>query len=118
MTDAGWAACAECGMVCNAGEYHPYAACLMFKHCRNSETVRANLQAVRQQGRVEGLREASRKASDAVPLLLGTHPSFANVIADALMDFSDILSEDATKLAQQAAQDEKGAGDATNRAND
>lgn len=65
----------------------------------------------RQQGRVAGLREASRKASDAVPLLLGTHPSFANVIADALMDFSDILSEDATKLAQQAAQDEKGVGD-------
>ena len=55
MTEAGWSVCAECGMGCNAGEYHPYAACLMFKQCRNSETVRANLQDVRddsyQQGR-------------------------------------------------------------------
>ena len=58
MTEAGHSVCAECGMGCNAGEYHPYAACLMFKQCRNSETVRANLQAVRQQGRVEGLRQA------------------------------------------------------------
>lgn len=35
--------CAECGMPVRAGEYHPYAACLMFKACHNSETVRANL---------------------------------------------------------------------------
>ena len=104
MTEAGWTVCVECGMLCEAVEYHPFAACLMFKQCRDSATVRANLLAVRddsyQQGRVAGLREASRKASDAVPLLLGTHPNFANYIADALMDFSDILNEDADKLAQ------------------
>jgi len=35
--------CGECGMPCRAGEYHPFAACLMFKACHNSETVRANL---------------------------------------------------------------------------
>jgi hypothetical protein len=35
--------CTQCGMPCDAGEYHPYAACLMFKACHNSETVRANL---------------------------------------------------------------------------
>ena len=58
MTEAGWTGCGDCGMPCASSEYHPYAACLMFKHCRNSETVRANLQAVRQQGRVAGLREA------------------------------------------------------------
>ena len=61
MTEAGWTVCIECGMVCEAVEYHPYAACLMFKQCLNSETVRANLQAVRddsyQQGLVAGLRE-------------------------------------------------------------
>jgi len=57
MTEAGWTGCGDCGMPCASSEYHPYAACLMFKHCRNSETVRANLQAVRQQGRVAGLRE-------------------------------------------------------------
>jgi len=35
--------CQECGMECTPNEYHPYAACLMFKGCHNSETVRANL---------------------------------------------------------------------------
>lgn len=48
--------------MCEAVEYHPYAACLMFKQCLNSETVRANLQAVRDdsyhQGRVAGLVKA------------------------------------------------------------
>jgi len=62
MTEAGWTVCIECGMMCEAVEYHPYAACLMFKQCLNSETVRANLQAVRDdsyhQGRVAGLRDA------------------------------------------------------------
>ena len=35
--------CTECGMACAVGEYHPYAACLMFKACHSSVTVRANL---------------------------------------------------------------------------
>ena len=61
MTEAGWTGCGDCGMPCASSEYHPYAACLMFKHCRNSETVRANLQAVRQQGRVAGIMEAERE---------------------------------------------------------
>lgn len=39
--------CGTCGMPCTPGEYHPYAACLMFKACHNSGTVRANLEAVR-----------------------------------------------------------------------
>lgn len=38
--------CAECGMPVKLGEYHPYAACLMFKGCQDAETVRANLDAV------------------------------------------------------------------------
>lgn len=42
--------CAECGMWVQPGEYHPYAACLMFKACRSSQTVRANLEAVVQYG--------------------------------------------------------------------
>lgn len=41
--------CGECGMPCAPGEYHPYAACLMFKACHNSGTVRSNLEAVRTQ---------------------------------------------------------------------
>lgn len=39
--------CGECGMPCHPRDYHPYAACLMFKACRNSDVVRANLDAVR-----------------------------------------------------------------------
>jgi len=40
-------ACQECGMPVSVSEYHPYAACLMFKACHNSGTVRANLESVR-----------------------------------------------------------------------
>jgi len=36
-------ACHECGMVCHPNEYHPYAACLMFRGCHDADTVRANL---------------------------------------------------------------------------
>lgn len=40
-------ACAECGMAVSPGEYHPFAACLMFKGCHDGDQVRANLAAVR-----------------------------------------------------------------------
>lgn len=36
-------------MPCTPGEYHPYAACLMFRACGDSTVVRANLDAVRAQ---------------------------------------------------------------------
>lgn len=42
-----YTACTECGMVCAPGEYHPYAACLMFKACHDGAAVLANLRAVR-----------------------------------------------------------------------
>lgn len=38
--------CAECGMLVAPNELHPYAACLMFKACGNSKTVKANLDAM------------------------------------------------------------------------
>lgn len=63
MSEAGWTDCHDCGMSCEAAEYHPFAACLMFKQCRNSETVRANLQSVHAAGRVAGLREAAEIVS-------------------------------------------------------
>jgi hypothetical protein len=43
--------CQECGMPCEPAEYHPYGACLMFKACLNSATVRASLDAIREHGR-------------------------------------------------------------------
>lgn len=43
--------CSECGMILHStDEYHPYAACLMFKQCQDSVIVRANLEAVKQAG--------------------------------------------------------------------
>ena len=42
--------CAECGMETKPGEYHPYAACLMFKASHSSDVVRANLGAVIEHG--------------------------------------------------------------------
>jgi len=42
----GMCACAECGMVVEMCEYHPYAACLMFKQCSSSIIVRKNLKPV------------------------------------------------------------------------
>ena len=41
--------CQECGMVVKGmSEYHPYAACLMFKACHDGEVVRASLAAVQE----------------------------------------------------------------------
>ena len=41
--------CGECGMPCTPNEYHPFAACLMFKACHDSRVVRANLESLAQQ---------------------------------------------------------------------
>ncbi len=38
--------CNQCGMTLENNEYHPFAACLMFRSCRDSVTVRTNLSAV------------------------------------------------------------------------
>lgn len=40
--------CAECGMLCTAREFHPFAACLMFKACRDGDKVRSNLEFLRE----------------------------------------------------------------------
>lgn len=40
--------CGDCGMSINFPyEYHPYAACLMFKSCKDGKTVRGHLNTVR-----------------------------------------------------------------------
>ena len=103
MTEAGHSVCAECGMGCNAGEYHPYAACLMFKQCRNSETVRANLQDVRddsyQQGRVAGLEEAKNICDKLYDSAKGKNAEYYCALLDVSFE-----------IAQQA-RGEKGVGD-------
>lgn len=42
--------CDGCGMHCHPGEYHPYAACLMFQACKDDTIVRRNLWAVMSHG--------------------------------------------------------------------
>jgi len=58
------AICAECGMPVDYGEYHPHAACLMFKACGDAEEVRAQLASIkkawREIGYKEGLADAKR----------------------------------------------------------
>ena len=56
--------CQECGMPVMLGEYHPFAACLMFKGCKNGETVRENLKYVTQSWFDMGRREGERVAAN------------------------------------------------------
>lgn len=58
--------CTYCGMTGAAGEYHSYGVCLMMKACNNSETVRANLAAMREHYRAEARRDALEEAAQAV----------------------------------------------------
>lgn len=54
--------CQECGMVLSVPtEYHPYAACLMFKASRDSLTARANLHHVVNHGRELEAKDGARK---------------------------------------------------------
>ncbi len=53
MIFSGTFRCEECGMPLDeVMEYHPYAACLMFRGCQDSESVRTNLQDVLEHGRM------------------------------------------------------------------
>ena len=47
--------CAECGMPCDTREFHPFAACLMFKQTKDARLVRSNLEFVLEQGRKQSL---------------------------------------------------------------
>lgn len=45
-------ACAACGMATkHVAEFHPHAACLMFKATKDADAVRANLKYVMEYGR-------------------------------------------------------------------
>ena len=54
-------ACAECGMIVTLGEYHPFAACLMYKGCKDENTVRENIKTITAQWTALGNREAKAK---------------------------------------------------------
>jgi len=75
--------CAECGMTTGLQEYHPFAACLMFKACHNAITVRDNLAAVRSEEREACAIEAEifwSKHPDQTHVGRQTAVAIANVI--------------------------------------
>ncbi len=110
MSD-GRAICGECGMPCEVDEYHPFAACLMFKQGHNSETVRANLKAVEDAAYQRGLRDA-KQAVEAEPELPGPMPSTLNYIFEsyglmavcraAVRSTKKSISNELTRLAEGA----------------
>ena len=55
--------CQECGMSIDSDQYHPYAACLMFKGCHDGDIVQANLDAVIVYG-LTYLNDANRSDGD------------------------------------------------------
>ena len=57
--------CTECGMHVKLGEYHPYTACLMYKGCKDSVVVRANLTALIQTWFDMGARECLQRIGQA-----------------------------------------------------
>lgn len=59
--------CTECGMPCESTDYHPYAACLMFKACHNSATVKANLDGVVAFGYQMACEEGYKGSIDPCP---------------------------------------------------
>lgn len=65
--------CMECKMPVGFNEYHPYAACLMFKQCDDADVVRKNLAAVRATPTTQP--EASTTNSDEISSKLVDHPA-------------------------------------------
>jgi len=66
--------CAECGMSVETGEYHPYAACLMFKGCHNSKTVNMNLLTLRTPAPIDNVeREKALEAYRYVDVICQTN---------------------------------------------
>jgi hypothetical protein len=60
------ARCTECGMWCEPGEFHPFAACLMFRASADRRVVRANLR-IAHPDLIQAERDAcAERASKAV----------------------------------------------------
>ena len=67
--------CKECGMLVKQGEYHPYTACLMFKGCNNSNTVRVNLKTITTQWLEMGKQEQNQKLQHTIETLTAAYNS-------------------------------------------
>ncbi len=80
-------ACAECGMPCADGEFHPFAACLMYEACHDSVTVRSNLDYVRRLAPTASPALPEGVAADLEILRKG--PRRTNLGAPDLIDWDD-----------------------------
>jgi len=49
--------CAECGMIVDVNEYHPYPACVMFRQVADGDKVRAYLDQIIEYGKGESAKE-------------------------------------------------------------
>jgi hypothetical protein len=76
----------------DATEYHPYAACLMFKACHDGETVRANLDGVRANG-AQWEYEALMPKHDALAARLAEAERDAARYRTRRAEFSQTLNE-------------------------
>lgn len=74
--------CQECGMPVQLGEYHPFAACLMFKGCKDPSVVRANINAICKEwkriGCTEGEHKHEQKAREVLASDIKKHNSLYN----------------------------------------
>lgn len=66
--------CKTCGMGLIPNEYHPPAACLMFKGCRNSEIVREEIRAMAQSWNDHGVSIACEQIGRALNLRIELKP--------------------------------------------
>ena len=57
--------CQECGMELRRGDYHPFAACLMFKACGDRETVQRNLIEIQNAWKRIGYKDAMEQRAGA-----------------------------------------------------
>jgi len=83
-----FAVCGDCGMVINPSDYHPFAACLMFKQTRNKKYVDSNLNSVIEYGKAKNQAEITRLTAEVAEL---KSESGADEFSIALM--SKLLAE-------------------------
>ena len=88
--------CEQCGMPAKDGEYHPFAACLMYDSCKCSTTVRANLQAIidRAKPKWQPIETAPKDGTRIIVWLehnpkLGHDPSYSHATTAYWTDFNN-----------------------------
>ncbi len=84
MSDNKLTNCQECGMLVATNEYHPFGACLMFKATGSSDSVTANLNAIKEdaiglakllsQSDNDGLEKRLKEGSTIIQMMVTEMP--------------------------------------------